>query len=252
MKKPSLKFLTISLLTIMLSLFSEQISSSKKTNQSRLETAARRSQNAAKTIKGITDMADVETIPVELFNQAHAIGVFPDVVKMNLLFSQGMKGYGVICSRHPTGWSLPSYYAFASTELNLKIASFKSFDLIVLFMNKDTIKWFQGGRLELKGIKAGVAGPVGKLTREIENEIRLANIIIYALIDGKLKGMKVEADFLDGAAINPDNNINKAVYGIKGREVLQGTAPKLTPTAPEVQLLQIFLIRDFRFLNNRA
>lgn len=230
--KPSLKFLAISLIAIMLSLSPGQTFYSQE-NQSRLENAVRRSQNAARTIKVITGMPEDETIPAEIFKRAQAIGVFPDVAKMNLLFSQGMKGYGVICSRQPGGWSLPSYYGFSSTELNLKVASFKSFDLIVIFMNEETVNWFQGGRLELKGIKAGVAGPVGKLTQEAENEIREANIIIYALVDGKLRGMKVEAAFLNDAVINPDNNINKVVYGIKGREVLQGKAAKLSPTTPD-------------------
>ena len=227
--KPSLRLLIITPITITISLLLGPTSYTQQANQSRLETATRRSQNAAKTIKVITGMPEDETIPTELFKRARAIGVFPDVVRMNLLFSQGMKGYGVICSRQPEGWSLPSYYAFGSTQLNLKLASFKSFDLVVFFMNENTINWFQAGRLQLKGIKAGVAGPVGKWTRAVEHEISGVNIIIYALIDGKLKGMNVEADFWDDAVINPDNNINKAIYGIKGREVLQGTAPKLSP-----------------------
>ena len=243
-----LKCLAISLTAVILSLFPEQASHSQKAGQARFVTAVRRSENAAKTIKIITGMSEDETIPQELLRQARAIGVFPDVVKMNLLFSQGMKGYGVICSRQPQGWSLPAYYAFGSSEINLKMASFKSFDLIVLFMNENTVNWFQEGRLELKGIRAGVAGPVGKLAGE-GRAIRGFNVIIYTLIDGKLKGMDVESDFFDAAVINPDNNINKAVYGMKGREVLQGKAPTLPQGAAEVAAFRDIL--NERFADSR-
>lgn len=243
--KPSLKYLIISLITVMISLLLEPTSYGQQAHQSRLETAARRSQNSAKTIKVITGLPEDEAIPTQLFKRAQAIAVFPDVVQTHLLFSQGMKGYGVICRRQSEGWSLPAYYAFGGAGMTLKMASFKSYDLIVLFMNENTINRFHQGRLELKGTNAGMAGPVGKLTLEVENDIRGANIIIYALIDGKLKGLKIAADFFNDAVINPDNNINKAVYGIKGREVLEGKAPTSLPTISDMTAFRDILKERF-------
>jgi lipid-binding SYLF domain-containing protein len=244
--KPSQTFIIVSLITVVLSLFPGQTLRNVKANQSRLETAARRSQNAAKTIKVITGMPEDETIPKELFNRAHAVGVFPDVAKLNVLFSQGMKGYGVICSRQPKGWSLPSYYRFGSSTFSLKIAGGKSFDLVILFMHKDTVSWFQEGRLFFKDQKAGVAGPVGKLTPHMDREMSGAGVIIYTLVDGKLKGMNVESEFLEDALLDPDNNINKAVYGMKGREVLQGKPPKSLPTTPDLTAFRDTLNEKFR------
>jgi lipid-binding SYLF domain-containing protein len=243
--KRSRKCLIMSLIATLLSLFPGQMTYGYEANPSRVETAARRSQHSAKTIRVVTGMPGDETIPAELFKRANAIGVFPDVFKLNLLFSQGMKGYGVICSRRPEGWSLPSYYAFGSTEMNLRIAGYKSFDLIVLFMNENTVNWFQDGAMELKGIKSGVAGPVGKLTREADRNTRGVNIIMYALIDGKLKGLNVESDFFGPAVINPDNHLNKALYGIKGREILQGKAPKLSQTMSDVAAVRDILNEKF-------
>jgi lipid-binding SYLF domain-containing protein len=238
--KPFLALTIISLILIIVSAVPKIASA-----QSRLETAKRRSQNAAKTIEVITGMSEDETIPAELLKSAYAIGVFPDVVMMNLLFSKGMKGYGVICSRQAAGWSLPAYYAFGSTQMTWKVARFKSFDLVVLFMNKDTVNWFQEGRLQLKDLRAGVGGPIGKLTPHASRDISGTYVIMYTLIDGKLKGMNVEADLLDEAVINPDNNINKAVYGMKGREVLTGTTPKSLPPAPGVTAFQEILNQKF-------
>lgn len=243
--RSSVKQLIITLLSIMLCLATAEISFGQTVAQTRLETAVRRSQNAAKTIKVITGFPEEETISRDLLNRAKAIGVFPDVNKMALLFQQGMGGRGVICSRQQTGWSLPAYYAFGSTELNSKVASFKSFDMVVLFMNEATVDWFQKGAIHLKGVKSGVAGPVGKISPEALTQILRANVIIYALVDGKLKGMDVEGDFFNDAVINPDNNINKTIYGIKGREVLAGKAPKISPTAQGVAAFRDSLNEHF-------
>jgi lipid-binding SYLF domain-containing protein len=240
-----LKCLTISLIAVMLSLLLGQPAYGQRANPSRAETAVRRSQNAAKTIKVITGMPKEEAIPADLLNRAQAIAVFPDVVRMTLLLSQGMKGYGVICSRRPDGWSMPAYYGFGSSETKLKLAGFKSFDLIMLFMNENALSWFQKGRIELEGIRAGVAGPIG----EGGKGARGFNVIVYALVDGKLRGMDVESTLFDPAAINPDNNINQAVYGIKGREVLEGKTPKLS-APPEVAAFRDILKERFPAVSN--
>jgi lipid-binding SYLF domain-containing protein len=99
-------------------------------------------------------------------------------------------------------------------------------------MNKNALDWFQEGRFEFKDFRAGVAGPIGKLSRQADLEMSGAGVIMYMLVDGKLKGMGVDSDFFDGSFIDPDNNINKPVYGLKGREVLQGKAPKAATTTP--------------------
>ncbi len=226
--KPSRKVLFISLIAILLSLFPGQVSYGRMN----LETAVRRSQNSAKTIKVVTDLPEDESIPKEFFQRAQAIAVFPDVVKLNLLLSQGMKGYGVVSIRQPEGWSLPSYYRFGSAHFSLKIAGAKSFDLVILFMKKDVLDWFREGRFLFKGLRAGVAGPVGKLTRQADLDMSGIGVIMYMLVDGKLKGMNIDSDLFDGAYIDPDNNLNNPIYGIKGREILEGKAPKLSPTVP--------------------
>ena len=48
-----------------------------------------------------------------------------------------------------------------------------------------------------------------------------ASVIAYAYYNGKLKGVEYNSRF----ALNPDNNINTPVYGMKGREVLTGKEP---------------------------
>ncbi|HKR00057.1 MAG TPA: lipid-binding SYLF domain-containing protein [Pyrinomonadaceae bacterium] len=240
-RKTLLKSLLSFLAGILISFFPAQASY----GQTNLDTAVRRSQNSAKTIKLITELPEDESIPKEFFQRAQAIAVFPDVVRLNMLFSQGMKGYGVVCSRLSDGWSLPSYYRFGSSHFSLKIAGAKSFDLVILFMSKSTPDWFQEGRFLFKDLRAGVAGPVGKLTRQADLDMSGVGVIMYMLVDGKLKGMDIDSDFLDGAYIDPDNNINKPIYGVKGREVLQGKDVKAPPTTPSLTAFRDILTEKF-------
>ena len=239
--KPRRKVLVISLIAVLLSLFPGAASHARMN----LETAVRRSQNSAKTIKVVTGLPAEESIPEEFFERAQAIAVFPDVARLNLLFSQGMKGYGVVSIRQPEGWSLPSYYRFGSSHFSLKIAGAKSFDLIILFMKKDVLDWFREGRFLFKGLRSGRAGPVGKLTREADLETSGIGVLMYMLVDGKLKGMNLDSDLLNGAYVDPDNNINKAIYGMKGREILEGKAPKSSPAAPGLTAFRDILNERF-------
>lgn len=210
-----------------------QPSAAQKIDQTRLNDAIQRSRDAAKVLQTVTSTSD-QRIPKELINRAKAIGVFPDVKKANLLFQKVISGFGVVCSRLPGGWSPPAFYAVGMNELGLTSVSVKSPDVIMLFMNDKAVEWFRKGGFRFADERIVFAGPVGELTREKENDIRAANIIAYATSNGELRGIKAESDIFSVAGINPDNNINKAIYGIKGREVLGGNEPKWPSVLPMV------------------
>ena len=74
----------------------------------------------------------------------------------------------------------------------------------------------------MKGQKKALAGPVGTLTDEQRKEMEGAHILAYAYYNGKLKGTEFGKTFWKNFALNPDNKINKPLYGVKGREVLAG------------------------------
>lgn len=214
-----------------------QTASAQNINKVRLDNAAQRSRDAAKVLQAVTSASD-QRIPKELINSAKAIGVFPDIKKTNLLFQKVISGYGVVCRRVPNGWSLPAYYSVGFAELSFTSLSFKAPDIIMLFMNDKAVQWFEKGGFRFRNEKIVFAGPVGDLTTEKQNDIRAANVIAYVADGGELRGIKAESDFLDEAAINPDNNINKAIYGIKGREVLAGKEPKWPSVLPLVSDFQ--------------
>jgi lipid-binding SYLF domain-containing protein len=205
----------------------------QKVDKDKLDNASRRSGNAAKVLTAVTGLPG-ETIPRELLDRAKAVGVFPGIDKVNLLIEQAAQGYGVVCRRLPGGWSPPAYYAFGAADIGFTSVGAEKPDVIILFMTDKAVEAFQKGGVKFKGEMVGFAGPVGALNDEKENSIRAANVVVYISAGGKVKGVKVGGSFFKDAVVNPDNNLNQAVYGFKGREVLSGKEPLRPSVLPTV------------------
>ena len=206
----------------------------QKVDKAKLDAATRRSGKATKVLTDLSALPPGETIPHELFEKAQAVAVFPDVDRVNILFLKAMKGYGLISRRVPGGWSTPAFYGFAVSDTGWTKVKPANAGIIMLIMDDGTLKKFEKDHVELEG----AAGPVGELTTETEKKIGEAGIIIYALSDGKLHGIEVEDDATTQSGINSDNNINKAVYGLKAREVMWGKTPLTTTVPPAITEFQ--------------
>lgn len=208
----------------------------QKIDRAKLDTAARRSGKATKVLTDLSALPPGETIPRELLERARAVAVFPDVDRVNILFLKAMKGYGLMSRRVPGGWGTPAFYGFAVMDRGWTLVKPAGAAIIMLFMDDDTLKKFEKDHVELEA----AAGPVGEVSaeKEKEKEIRSTGIIIYALSDGKLRGIEVEDDDTTQSGINSDNNINKAVYGLKAREVLWGKTPTMTEVPPAITEFQ--------------
>lgn len=177
-----------------------------------------RSQDSAKIIELLNELHE-QGFPRELAARAQAIAVFPLVTKQSVLFQQSMEGYGVVSIREADGWSLPAFYKFIGSGFTGKFSGESKMAVILLFMNKETVAWFSKGRVYLKDQKKAIAGPVGIMTDEQRKELAGANIFGYVYSEGKLIGTDFGTTFKQ-FVLNPDNNINKPMYGMKGREVL--------------------------------
>lgn len=179
-----------------------------------------RSQDSAKIIELLNELPE-QGFPRELAARAQAVAVFPLVTKQSVLFQQSMQGFGVVSTRQADGWSLPAFYNFIGSGYTGKFAGESKMAVILLFMNKETVNWFSKGRVYLKDQKKAIAGPVGTMTDEQKNELAEANIFGYVYSESKLMGTNFGSTFRQ-FLLNPDNNINKPIYGMKGREVLAG------------------------------
>lgn len=203
-------------------LFAQKVDvAAQRRAEKKLAHAVERSGDAARIISLLALMPD-SGFPKELLDKAVAIGVFPKVEKETAMFMHESRGYGVICARLEDGWTPPAFYAFGGGGFGKPFAKADASSLILLFMTKDAVAAFEKGGVELKGQRKAVAGPVGVLTDEQRKALEGAQIVGYSYYNGKLIGSTTEKVFLGSFGLNPDNNINTPLYGMKGRQVLAG------------------------------
>ncbi len=189
-----------------------------------------RSQDAAKIVSLLAELPQTG-FPKELMNKVEGVGVFPHVTKETLLFQQSVQGYGVICVRADKGWTLPAFYRFMGGGYTSTFVDEDQISVIVLFMDKEALAWFEKGRVGLTEQEKVMAGPVGAISEAQKAELASAHVIGYVYDNSKLKGSKFSSgskSFL----LNPDNNVNKPLYGLKGREVLAGKQVNI-PSIPQ-------------------
>jgi lipid-binding SYLF domain-containing protein len=206
----------------------------QKVDKAKLETAARRAGKAVKVLTELAALPPSESIPKELLDKAKAIAVFPDTDKVNILFMKMIKGFGIASKRIEGGWSTPAFYGFAVIDRGWSKVKSDEPGIIMLFMGDSVEAQFTKDHINL----VGSAGPVGELTPEMELKTRGAGIIIYALSEGKLRGVSVDDDSTTQSGIGSDNHINKAVFGLKARDVIAGKTPLASSVPAEVTEFQ--------------
>ncbi|HYH84186.1 MAG TPA: lipid-binding SYLF domain-containing protein [Pyrinomonadaceae bacterium] len=156
------------------------------------------------------------SIPKDLLDRAEAVAVFPGMLKAGFIVG-GRGGSGLISRRVTGGWSAPAYFKMGGASVGLQIGASKT-DLILLFMNEDALKGLLEDKFEMGGEASAAAGPVGRAASATTNLTLDAGILSYSRSKGLFAGLE-----LKGAVINPDNNLNEALYGLKARDVLTGT-----------------------------
>jgi lipid-binding SYLF domain-containing protein len=176
--------------------------------------AARKASDAARVFEQIMGAPD-RSIPNELLDRAEAVAVFPGVLKAGFVVG-GRGGSGIISRRITGGWSAPAYFKLGGASVGLQIGASKT-DFVLLFMNEDALKGLLEDKFEIGGEASAAAGPVGRAASASTNLTLDAGILSYSRSKGLFAGLE-----LKGAVINPDNNLNEALYGLKARELLTG------------------------------
>ena len=187
--------------------------SAQKKKNKRMNDAARHASSAARVFTEIMNTRD-RAIPRELLDKAEAIAVFPGVVKAAFIIG-GRGGQGVISRRIKGGWSAPAFFNIGGGSFGLQIGAQKT-DYVLLIMNQEGVKGLMEDKFELGGEASVAAGPVGRTAGASTNATLDAGILTYSRSKGLFAGVS-----LQGAVINPDNDLNEAIYeGKKASEVL--------------------------------
>ena len=177
--------------------------------------ATKKADAASRVFEQVMGAPD-RSIPKELLDRAEAVAVFPGMLKAGFVVG-GRGGSGVISRRVTGGWSAPAFFKMGGASVGLQIGAAKT-DLILLFMNESALKGLLEDKLEVGGEASAAAGPVGRTASASTNITLDAGILSYSRSKGLFAGLE-----LKGAVINPDNNLNEALYGLKARDILTGT-----------------------------
>jgi len=203
--------------------------------KSRVQDAARHASDAAKVFTEIMNVRD-KAIPKELLDKAEAIAVFPGVIKAAFIFG-GRGGQGVISKRQKNGWSAPAFFNLTGGSFGAQIGAQKN-DYVFLIMNEDGVKGLLEDKFELGGEAGIVASPVGREAAASTNVTLDAGILSYSRSKGAFIGAA-----LKGVAISPDNDLNEAIYNMKGKEMLTGKPMTLGTMPASVRIFPRTLAR---------
>lgn len=176
--------------------------------------AGRRAADAARFFNEIMGAPD-NGIPKELVDKAQAIAVFQKVLKAAFIVG-GREGKGVISRRIPTGWSAPAFFNLAGGSFGAQLGVDR-IDYVLLIMNENGLNKLLEDKLELGGEAGVAAGPVGREASAATDAQLDVEILTYSRSKGAFIGAA-----LKGTTITPDNNLNRAVYGLNARDVLSG------------------------------
>ncbi|HEY0006807.1 MAG TPA: lipid-binding SYLF domain-containing protein [Pyrinomonadaceae bacterium] len=199
--------------TLVLSLVQPTQAQSKKAKQTKQATS--QAQKAARVFTEVMNVPE-KAIPQELLDRAEAIGVFPNVIKAGFIVG-GRGGRGVITRRQGGSWSAPAFFNLGGASVGLQIGA-ASTDFVLLFMNEEALKGLLEDKFEIGGEGTLAAGPVGRTASASTDAQLKAGIISYSRSKGAFAGLE-----LKGVVINPDNDDNRAIYGMTARELLTGS-----------------------------
>mgnify|MGYP001094744414 CR=1 FL=1 len=180
-----------------------------------------RARNAVRVLTEIQAIPE-SAIPDKLLDEARAIVVVPDTIKLALGLG-GRHGQGLMSVKSPDGtWSNPSFVRLTGGSVGFQ-AGVQSADVVLVFRNDRSLESIVNGKITL-GADAGVAaGPVGRNASAATDGQLKAEIWSWSRARGLFAGVA-----LDGAALTIDDKANEAVYGrgATPRMIFEGRAPK--------------------------
>src|SRR5687768_8057367 len=173
----------------------------------------KRALNAVRVLAEVQRIPE-SAIPDRLFDEARAIVVVPDTLKVGLVLG-GRRGHGVVSMKNPDGsWSNPSFVKLTGGSIGFQ-AGVQSSDIVLVFRGERGLDSIVNGKITL-GADAGVAaGPVGRNAATATDGQLKAEIWSWSRARGLFAGIA-----LDGAVLSIDDAANQLVYG-------EGTTPRM-------------------------
>ena len=186
-----------------------------------------RAQNAVRVLADIQAIPE-SAIPDKLLDEAHAIVVVPDSLKVGLVFG-GRRGHGLLSVKRADGtWSNPSFVSLTGGSIGFQ-AGVQSSDIVLVFRSDRGLESIVNGKFTLGADASVAAGPVGRNASTATDGELKAEIWSWSRARGLFAGVA-----LDGAVLAIDDAANEAVYGRDStpRMIFEGRVP--SPAGPVV------------------
>lgn len=172
-----------------------------------------RARNALRVLNEIQAIPE-SGIPDVMFDQAKAIVIVPDTLKIGLVFG-GRRGHGLVSIKTPEGtWSNPSFVKLTGASIGFQ-AGVQSSDVVLVFTSQRGLDSIVNGKLTLGADASVAAGPVGRTAGLATDGGLKAEIWSWSRARGLFAGVA-----LDGAVLSIDDAANQTVYG-------NGTTPRM-------------------------
>ncbi|ATE74049.1 ligand-binding protein SH3 [Lysobacter capsici] len=177
------------------------------------QTEDQRARDAVRVLADIQQIPE-SSIPDKLFDEARAIVVVPDTLKIGLVFG-GRRGHGLVSVKNPDGtWSNPSFVKITGGSVGFQ-AGVQSSDIVLVFRGDRGLDSIVNGKVTLGADASVAAGPVGRTAAAATDGQLKAEIWSWSRARGLFAGIA-----LDGAALSIDDDANQAVYG-------EGNTPRM-------------------------
>jgi lipid-binding SYLF domain-containing protein len=169
--------------------------------------------------------AEDKAIPQDLLQRAKAIAVFPGTIKAGFIFG-GQGGNGVVVRRLANGWSAPAFLNMGGASFGPQIGAQKT-DYVLVVMNDDGLNDLLKDKFEIGGEASVAAGPVGRTAAASTSATLGAGILTYSRSKGLFAGLA-----LKGVVIEPNDDVQNAVYNGKRPRVMLIESPMPNSAAP--------------------
>jgi len=186
-----------------------------------------RAQNAVRVLTDIQAIPE-SAIPDKLFDEARAIVVVPDSLKVGLVVG-GRRGHGLLSVKSADGtWSNPSFVSLTGGSIGFQ-AGVQSSDIVLVFRSDRGLESIVNGKFTLGADASVAAGPIGRNASTATDGELKAEIWSWSRARGLFAGVA-----LDGAVLAIDDAANEAVYGRDStpRMIFEGRVP--SPVGPVV------------------
>jgi lipid-binding SYLF domain-containing protein len=180
------------------------------------EATVDRLDHAARVLHEVMAAPD-NGIPEEVLEHAKCVAVVPHMLKGGLVFG-AENGRGIATCRNGNGWSAPAFFAITGGSWGLQIG-IEGVDLVMIIQSDEGMRHLISSRFQIGGDASAAAGPVGRHASADTDWKLNTEILTYSRAKGAFAGLT-----LNGAAIRPDDDSTRAIYGhsVSTRSLLTG------------------------------